>query len=472
MDRTTESIVEYALSYSLDDLTPPVMEAALNHMVDTVAVAIAGTTAESSRIATRLATAYRTTTGATVVGADRTASPDWAAFANSLMVRTYDWNDGMQARGGGHPSDMIPGLWAVAETVHASGRDLLVATALAYELLGGLGVVVERGPWDQGLFMGGAVALAAGRLLGLDRQRLGEAASLAYTTAMPLSVHRWGALSMMKGASTAMSVRNGVFCALLARDGFTSAPEPIDGFYGLAHIVGEFTPRLPVMPGGPSVIEMSHQKPVPAESQVLGLLDKVPEIRAWAAGGEIVSIDVEMSERAVRHVADPAKYDPRNRETADHSLPYLLAVALADGEVTLDSYRPERLRDPALRAVMERIKVRPNEEFTKIRAEFDGVTRAHPVKAVFRLADGRERVEDLRFHKGHFRDPMTRADLDRKFELACRGVASAAQRDAIREAWWRLESAADAAGPIGMLAKFDGRPSEGLEGVSQKGAAA
>jgi 2-methylcitrate dehydratase len=455
MDSTTEAIVDYAVAYSQRDLTEPVMTATINHMVDTVAVAIAGTTAESSRIAARLATTYQTSHGSTVVGAGCQASPDWAAFANSLMVRTYDWNDGMQAKGGGHPSDMIPGLWAVAEIVHASGTELLVATALAYELLGGLGIMVERGPWDQGLFMGGATAIAAGRLLGLSREQLGEAASLAYTTALPLSVHRWGSLSMMKGASTAISVRNGVFCALLARDGFTSAPAPIEGFYGLSHILGEFSPRLPVMPGGPSVIEMSHQKPVPAESQVLGLLDLVPEIRAWAGGTEIAAIDIEMSERAVRHIADPAKYDPQNRETADHSLPYMLAVALVDGGITLDSYRPERFRDPALRPVMNSITVRPNDEFTKIRTEFDGVTRAHPLRVTFRLADGRTRTDDLRYHKGHFQDPMTTSDLDHKFDLACRGVAGDRQRDAIRDAWWGLEGVEDVALPIGMLARFD-----------------
>jgi 2-methylcitrate dehydratase len=457
MDRTTEQIVDYALSYSRDDLTPAVTTATVNHLVDTVAVGIAGTTAEPSHAAVRLARAAAVPGGATVIGAGVTTSPDLAAFANSVMVRTYDWNDGMQAKGGGHPSDMIPGLLAIAETVHASGMDLMVATALAYELLGGLGAVIERGPWDQGLFMGGATALAAGRLLGLDKQQLGEAASLAYTTAMPLSVHRWGALSMMKGASTAFSVRNGVFCALLAREGLTSAPEAIDGFYGLAHITGTIEPRLPVLPGGPSVIEMAHQKPVPAESQVLGLLGLVPRIRAWADVAEIESVDVEVSERAARHVADPPKYDPRTRETADHSLPYMLAVALVDGEITLDSYRPQRFLDPALRPVMNKIHVRPNEEFTKIRTEFDGVTRMHPVRVTFRTTDGRTRTDELRFHKGHFRDPMTRADLDHKFDLACRGVVGDARRDEIRAAWWDIASAQDAAGPIGLLARLETR---------------
>jgi 2-methylcitrate dehydratase len=455
MDRTTEGIVDYALSYSRDDLTEAVTTATVNHLVDTVAVGIAGTTAEPSQAAVRLARAGALPAGATVIGAGVRTSPDLAAFANSVMVRTYDWNDGMQAKGGGHPSDMIPGLLAVAETVRSAGSDLLLATALAYELLGGLGAVIERGPWDQGLFMGGATALAAGRLLGLDKQQLGEAASLAYTTALPLSVHRWGALSMMKGASTAFAVRNGVFCALLAREGLTSAPEAIEGYYGLAHITGDIVPKLPVLPGGPSVVEMAHQKPVPAESQVLGLLDLVPAIRAWADVEDISSIDVDVSERAARHVADPAKYDPKTRETADHSLPYMLAVALVDGEITLDSYRPERFSDPALRPVMNKIRVHPNEEFTRIRTEFDGVTRAHPVRVTFRTKDGRERTDELRYHKGHFRDPMTRADLDHKFDLACRGLVADARRDEIRSAWWAIAAAPDVAVPIGLLAVLE-----------------
>jgi 2-methylcitrate dehydratase len=455
VDRTTEQLVDYALSYGRPGLEPQVRNAALNHLVDTIAVAIAGTTAESSRLAAEVATAWECPDGATVIGTGRKAPPDIAAFANGVMVRTYDWNDGMQAKGGGHPSDMISGLLAVAEVRGASGEDLVRAIALAYELLGGLGIVVERGVWDQGLFMGGATALACGTLLGLDREQMGQAASLAYTSALPLSVHRWGELSMMKGASTALTVRNGVFCALLAGRGFTSAPQPIEGFYGLWHITGEFEPRLPVMPDGPSVVEMSHQKLVPAESQVLGLLDLVPEVLAWAAGEEFESIDIEMSERAVRHVADPAKYDPQNRETADHSLPYMLAVALTDGEITLDSYRPERYLDPALRPLMQRIVVRPNAEFTEIRAVFDGVTRAHPLKVCFRTATGRELTRDLRFHRGHPRDPLTRDDVQDKFHRACSGILSESEQERISAAWWDVEAAENVAETIRTLASFD-----------------
>jgi 2-methylcitrate dehydratase len=468
VDKTTERIVDYARDFAAADLTEAALASTVNHLVDTIAVGIAGTTAQASRIAVRLAATTRGEPGATVIGLGPGIAPDMAAFANTVMVRTYDWNDGMQAKGGGHPSDMIPGLLAAGEIAHSSGRDVLVATALAYELLGGLGAAVDRANFDQGLFMGAATALAAGRLLGLDREQLGHCASLALTTALPLGVHRWGALSMTKGSSTAFAVRNGLFCALLAQGGFTSAPEPVEGYYGLWEVTGEFTPQLPVLPGGPSVVEMAHQKPVPAESQVLGLLGLVPGIRAWAPVDEIESIDITVSERALRHVADPPKYDPQTRETADHSLPYMLAVALVDGEITLDSYLPSRFLDPALRPVMNKIKVTASEEFSRLRADYEGVMRAHPVAITLRTRSGQTRTEELRYHKGHYRDPMTPADIDVKFDQASRGVVGAGQRDRIRRAWWDVADAPDIAVPIALLAHLDPAGTEDA-GTSESG---
>lgn len=455
MDGTTQQLVDYAEAFARDDVSDRAMAATVGHLFDTIAVAIAGTTSEAARIASGLAATTSASPGATVIGSGSGLAPDLAAFANTVMVRTLDWNDGMQAKGGGHPSDMIPGLLAAAEIAHSPGLDLLLATTLAYELLGGLGAAVSRANFDQGLFTGAATALAAGRLLGLSRPQLGHAASLALTTALPMGVHRWGALSMTKGASTAFAVRNGLFSALLARSGFTSAPEPVEGYFGLWSATGKFTPRLPVVPGGPSVIEMAHQKLVPAESQVLGLLDLVPEIRAWTKVEDIEGIDIVLSERAKRHVADPAKYDPQTRETADHSLPYMLAAALTDGGISLDSYLPERFTDPALRSLMNRVHVDASDEYTSIREQVDGVTRAFPMRVTIRTYSGRSRTDELRYHKGHFRDPLTQSDLNDKLDQTCRGIVSRSQRERIRAAWWDIASAPDAAEPIALLARFD-----------------
>lgn len=458
MDSTTDALIAFTLDWSLGHQSTAVHTATLNRLVDTVAVAVAGSSAESSALAARLALRSRQWPGATVVGHGGGVTPEMAAFANTVMVRTFDWNDGMQAQGGGHPSDMIPGLLAVGEATHASGEHVIAATALAYELLGGMGIAVGRAHFDQGLLMGCATALGCGRLMGLDKEQLGYAASLSLTTALPLAVHRWGALSMMKGASTAFAVRNGVFCAQLAAEGFTAATAPVEGFYGLWDALGQFTPQLPVLPGGPSVVEMAHQKRVPAESQVLGLLELVPTVRTWASVGSIDSIHIEMCERAARHVADADKYDPQTRETADHSLPYMLAVALVDGKLSLDSYRPDRISDPALRPLMRRITVTAAEDLTALRAQNIGVTKPHPARIRVRDFDGREFREEVRYHKGHFRDPLTQTDLDAKFDEACRGIVEGEHRTAVKSAWWNIADCPDIAVPMRLLAQFPSLP--------------
>jgi 2-methylcitrate dehydratase len=453
MDKTSEILVDYTQSFGAADVTGPVLDAAINHLVDTVAVAIAGVRSEPAQIAITHARRIQSTPGSTVIGANIKTSPELAAFANAIMVRTYDWNDGMLARSGGHPSDMIPGLLAIGEIEHSTGMDLLVAMTLAYELLGGIGAECERGGFDQGLFMAPATALAAGKLMGLDRQKLADAASLALVPNLPLGVSRWGSLSMMKGATTAFAVRSGVFAAMLARDGFTSAPEPYEGIYGLQYLTGAFVPHLPVKPDGARVVQMSHQKPIPADTQGLAVLDIAPKIMAFAPIDDIDSIVIDAPEHTAKHVGDEPKYDPRTRETADHSLPYMLAVMLVDGRITLDSYRTERFLDPALRPIMRKIVVRPDDEYTEIyKTQYDGVMRPTPRRVRVRRTDGAEFVEEITWHRGTMQNPMSHADIDAKLDTICEGVVSHDVREKIRSAWWGVADASDIADTVRTVA--------------------
>jgi 2-methylcitrate dehydratase len=464
MDATTRRIVDYTVGFSRADLTPAVLSAALHHVVDTVAVAVAGHDSEQAGIGARMARTARPASGAepaTVIGHGISTTPDLAAFANTIMVRTYDWNDGMQAKGGGHPSDMLPGILAVGEVSHATGADVLVAITLAYELLGGLGRNVPIGDlgYDQGTLMAPATALACGKLLGLRPDQLAHAASLALVPNVPLGVSRWGALSMMKGCATAFAVRNAVFAVLLAQAGLTGPDEPFDGIYGLRHKTGPFDVDLPVLAGGPSVIEMSHQKPVPAETQVLALLELVPDIRAFNPVDRITSITIDLPDHAFEHIADPPKYDPRTRETADHSLPYMLAVALLDGELTLDSYREERFTDPRVRALMGRIVCRPDEELSRLRRELmAGVTRPAPARIDVRWADGRQYRQEVLYYRGHHRNPMSRAEIDDKFASICDRCMPAGAGARLRAAWWGIERCPDIAQLMAALATIDKDP--------------
>ena len=199
------------------------------------AAALGAFAAEPCRIARDLAPPVQGDGAARILGVRQSTSPDMAAFANTAMIRYLDCNDSFVSPGGGHPSDMLPAVLAAAEVARASGRAVMTALVLAYEIYGQFAerfATREKG-WDQGLFIGLASACAAGKVLGLPEKRLAHAVSVTAVSHVPLGQTRVGELSMWKGCATAMAVRNGVFAALLARGGMEGPPQPFEGRYGL-----------------------------------------------------------------------------------------------------------------------------------------------------------------------------------------------------------------------------------------------
>lgn len=453
MDKTTERLVDYAGGFSESSLAGPALAKATDLAVDSMACAIVGAGSEPAAMVARVAQRVQAAPGATVFGFGFQTSPDLAALANSMMVRTYDYNDAYF----GHPSDMIPGVLAAGETARSSGLQVLAAIALAYEIYGAFERSCPRvkSGFDQGTFMNVGVALAAGKLWKLTRDRLADAASLALVPNLPLGVSRWGELSMMKGCATAFSVRNGLFAAMLAREGFTSAPEPYDGIYGLHHVTGGFELRLPLEKNR-RVVEMAYIKPIPAENNTIGLAELAPKIRAWTPLEEIASIDIEMARGYEVHLGDEPKYDPKTRETADHSFPYILARALVDGGITLDSYTPERIADPAIRPLMRKIRVHGSDELRRIMSASKG-PEAKPARIRVRTTTGREFAEEVMGHSGHPDRPqgLRRDAINAKLDLCAKAVRMRPeQRERIRKTWWDIAKAADIGVPIGTMTGF------------------
>ena len=455
MDKISEQLVGYTSGFSASELNESATSKAIDLLFDSIACAVAGAGSDPAPIVARVAQRVRSSQGATVFGYGFKTTPELAALANTMMVRTYDYNDAYF----GHPSDMISGVLAAGEVAHASGVQVLTAIALAYEIYGAFERSVLsrfKSGFDQGTFMNVGVALAAGKLWGLTRDQLADAASLALVPNVPLGVSRWGALSMMKGCATAFSVRNGVFAAMLAQEGFTSAPEPYSGIYGLHHLTGPFELRLPLDPGGQRVVEMAYIKPIPAENNTIAILELAPKIRAWTPLDEIESIDIEIATGYEVHLADEPKYDPKTRETADHSFPYLLARALVDGGITLDTYTPERISDPAIRPLMRKIRVRGSDEMRRIMTASKG-TEAKPAKIRIRTATGREFSEEMIDHSGHpNRLQSTRRDaINKKLDICAQAVRMGPeQRERIRDAWWNVATAADIGETIKTMAGF------------------
>jgi 2-methylcitrate dehydratase len=460
VDKTTDQLVTYARSFSASQLSESVRAAAVDRIVDSIACAIVGSEAEAARIAIEAARGTHSETPATVFGAGFTTSPELAAFANTSMVRMYDWNDGMLAQGGGHPSDMIPAILAAGETVHASGEQILLGIALAYELLGALGnsaPVRDRG-WDQGTFMGVSAALAVGRLLDLDEDQLANAVSLALVPHVPLRVNRTGLLSMWKGCASASAMQSALFAVRLARLGMTGPGEPFEGKTGLwEQVTGPFEVSLPADPSGRMVVEISHLKQYPAETHAQALLGLMPLVRAWRPVDDIESIGIETYWQAYHEIAlHPSKWDPTTRETADHSLPYLLAVALVDGGIsTRSSFTPERIGDPTLRPLMRKVVVTEDPEFTAgFRPPGKGISGQPRARLTVTAKSGERFVEEVGYHRGHFMNPMSQADIDAKFDAASSGIVSDVRRDQIRSAWWNVAAADDISDVMATMKTF------------------
>ena len=366
---------------------------------------------------------------------------EMAAFANTAMVRYLDCNDTYISKGSGHPSDMIPACLAVAEAHRASGKDTLVAIAAAYEVFTGLADVValrERG-WDQGIFVVLGSAAGAAKLLGLTNEQTGNALAIAVSGNVATRQTRSGELSMWKGCATAAAARAGVFSALLACEGMTGPTAAFEGRHGVwDQVTGPFQlGRL----GGEGVafgIERTHLKFFPSEYHSQAPLWMALELRSKVRVEEIEAINVQTYYTAYSEIgSEPEKWDPQTRETADHSLPYLLALALTDGRITADSFSPKRMRDPELRQLMRGISIAENPEFT----------RQYPSKMVSEIEvltrSGQRLVETASYPKGHAMNPMSDAEVESKFADLSENLLTSGQRESILRALWDIDQVAD-----------------------------
>jgi 2-methylcitrate dehydratase len=441
MDRTTETIVAFAAALTVDDLPPACLDAVRTRLLDSVACAIGGFDSPPSHIARKLASRISAEPGARVLGTGAMTAPELAAFTNTVMLRVLDYNDTYVSRGSLHPSDLIPAALAAAEVTRSSGAQLVLSIVLGYEVACAMSSAVnlrERG-WDQGIYVSVGSAVAAGKLLGLTRAQLGHAVALALVPQIPLRQTRAGELSMWKGCATAASVRGGVFAAQLAQFGMTGPDEPFEGRDGLfARVTGEFDLCVPLQADG-FAIQTSNLKLHPSEYHSQAPLDLVPTILERTPVDRIRSIDVETYWMAYSEIgSEPAKWTPETRETADHSLPFLLASALLDGRLSLDAFSDARLRAPKLRQLMQRIRIEHDPLLTERYPE------ELPSRLHITTTEGDSFTLETTYPRGHFRNPASVADIEAKFTAMADGALSPPRQTAIREAIASVDRCADA----------------------------
>jgi 2-methylcitrate dehydratase len=442
-DRTTTAIAEYAVGLDRTLISVSARQTMTRRLIEAIGCALGAFEAKPCVSARGLAASSTSNPGASVFGLDSRSTPELAVFANASMVRYLDFNDTYHTEGGGHPSDMMPAILAAAEVNDASGDDVLTAMHVAYEVFAALADAVpmrDKG-WDYGGFLGIATAAGVGRVMGLDAAGVANAVSIAVTPNMPLFVTRTGELSNWKGCASAYASMAGLFAARVTAAGISGPPMPFEGTFGVwDQITGPFEIASLGSPvDGRSAVERTSCKLHPSDFETQIPAQVFIELHSEGiAPDDIAAIDI-----ATYYVAwdligggqgdHDEKWDPKRRETADHSLPYLIAVALSDGEVTKSSFTPERVADPALRPLMQRISVVEDPEITR-------TWTTHPAYEFdIRLTNGDRRRIRVDHPRGHFRDPLTDDEVVAKFLANSRTVMTVSSAQELLDMLWLVD---------------------------------
>ena len=439
MDPTTQYFSNYACRLTYDDLSEKAVHQVKRTLIDSLGCALGAFDTEPAAITRRMASRVQGNPPARMLGTTQETSAELAAFANTVLVRYLDCNDHYAGRGTGHPSDMIPGVLAVAGGHRASGRAVITAITPAYEVFCRLADEIPLKGWDQGMFAAIGASCGIGMILGLDRKTMGNAISIAITTGVPLGVTRIGELSMWKGCATAASVRTAVFAAELAAEGMTGPGQPFEGRDGLWQHLGVEAPKWEQFGGKakPFRITATNFKAYPSVIHKQGPIGLALELRQRIGTAEIDSVHLATYGEAVRRTATEAeKWNPETRETADHSIPYLVAAALQDGAVTPATFARSRIRDPALHALIKKLEVVEEPEFT----------RRYPAESCTRIevttTDGRRMAAETSHPKGNYRNLLTDGEVEAKFRGLASSALGAERCDQVLAEVWDLENAA------------------------------
>ncbi len=464
-----DRFARYGRSLRYRDLPDAVVHEVKRRLLDSLGCALGAWNAPPCRIARLIAQVAKVPQGATLWGTSHKTLPDLAAFANGGLVRYLDFNDTYLSKEPGHPSDNIPAILSVGEAMHASGTRTIEAVVLAYEIhcrLCDASALRPRG-WDHVTYGPFSSALGAAKLMKLSNKQTVQAINLAGIANVALRQTRVGDLSMWKACAFSNAARNGVFAAMLAQAGMTG-PSPIfEGEKGFMKLVSgplelapfaletgtDTTRRRGEGCQPPFKILDTYIKHYPVEyhaqtavEAALALRDEVTEAEGVRAIDHVKDVEIGSYDVAIEIIGrDPEKWQPATRETADHSFPYCVAAALLHGPVTLQSFDPKRLRDPAVRNLMKQVRVVQQPEFV------GRYPRTMPTRITVKTEAGKTYMSQVDVPVGHPSNPMSDRDLEAKFRRLAVGRLNRSRIDRLIEFVWNLDRVRDISTLMPML---------------------
>jgi len=411
-----ETLAHYASNLKYEDLPEDVVRLAKRTILDTIGCAYGGYAAGPSRIATKLAGDISAKQPATILISGIKTSPDLAVFANGVMIRYLDFNDAFVSltHGAGHPSDTIAALLSSAEISGRSGRDLITATVLAYEVFCKIADVFDYlgNGIDHSTITGMAAVVGAGRLMGLTPDQMVHAIGITVGGNTATRQGRSDALSNWKAFAAADACRKAMFALALAREGMTGPGKVFEGTYGFFKVMGRKVVS-PAALGEPYGIRRAFTKRFPLGQFSQTVAQAAVEARPFVKDvDDIAEVNIRVSHSAIKIMADgPEKWKPQTHETADHSIPYAAGLVLMYGNIAPEYYEDPYLHDQRLLELVGRIKVSPSDEADRTENEFN------LCELEIVLKSGARKSARVEYHRGHFRNPMTDAEMEEKFRL-------------------------------------------------------
>jgi 2-methylcitrate dehydratase len=440
-ETVTAQMSRWAAGLEFSQLSKEAVYQVKRFLLDSIGCALGGYQQHDVKIALDVLGEIAGRGPATVIGTGRHMDPVSAALANALMIRCMDYNDIYWKQDPSHPSDIFPAAIACCERAGSDGKELIVGLVLGHEFEmrlceAAFPGIRERG-WHHATLTAFVSPIVAGRALRLSAAQIQHAIGISASHHCTLGAVTAGKLTMMKNTVDPMATQSGVFAALLAEKGYTGPEHVIDGKEGLTHVFGpEWKLDLLTEGLGESWrITQCGMKAFPTEalthtpiSAVLDLVktnDLHPE--------QVQKVQIRSLARAADILSDPSKYDPHTKETADHSLPYVIAAALVERQVTPVQFTMEKILDPKIREQLRKVEVVADPEIEKV---FPALQR---VIVNIDTTDGRTFSKQLDYPKGDPRNPLTDQEVEEKFSALAEGVLSKNAQKRVKEAIWRLE---------------------------------
>jgi len=442
MNSISRQMAEFALNLNYEDLPYEVVKEAKRFLIDSMGCALAAIHNEDMKAVHRFIEKLGGTPEATVIGSGLKTNAPNAALMNCLLVRALDYNDIYWEQDPSHPSDIICAGLASAEAMGKSGKDFLLSIVIAYELEMRWCHAADPGirevGWHHATLTQFVSPLVAGRMYDLDLDQMIAAVGISGSSHFTLGGVVAGHLTNMKNTADPLAAQAGAYAALMAREGYTGPVEVIEGKEGLFEVLSNVTWRPDELTKGLGeefLITKCGYKAFPTEALTHQPISAAMQARKelGITYEDIAEILVDTTTRGADILSDPSKYKPETRETADHSLPYVIATAVVDGNVLPEAFTMASIKDPRKWEILPKIKVVADPE---IDALFPKVKRA---RVTITTKDGRSKTVQTDFAKGAPENPLSDDEIVAKFKANAAGAISEKRIHEILEKSWEIE---------------------------------